>query len=287
MRLKKEKVQEEILLIMDRCAVAMKQVVDAYVRKRTRERDINWLALQAAKEYTAAHVHARRLMGPTEPLTGAKEVKKALNDAAEEVEHYEAYKGVLDWLLDGLPCPVKHWQRYGHPAAYEWRFGGSFEDTKALWPCSYAFYTTRERMCKESSEWGKTAIMACSEGGAVGWHYMMSQLEPTDEFIRRIVPTEKGIIADELYHGPERIAQLAEDPPSEEEFELVKERIKADRALEITQRNEQFLHPLSDDEVKRIQEDFLQERIEPLYLFRRVHLKGLSKEEARQVVRTA
>lgn len=283
----REKVQRDILLIMDRCAAAMKQVVDAYVVKRTRERDLTWLALQAAKEYTAAHVHARRLLGPTEPLATIDMVKKALKDTSEEVEHYAAYMKVLNWLLDGKPCPVKDWQRYGNPGAYAWRFGGSFEDTKELWPCSYAYYATREQFCKESSPWGKAVILACGEGGAVGWHYMMSQLKPKDEFIRRVIPVEKEIVADELYHGPETITRLAETPPSEDEFEQVKRRVKKVRALELGQRNEQFLRPLNEKQMKKIESDFLNDRVKPVFLFRRIHLRHLSKEEAKQNLLTS
>jgi hypothetical protein len=213
MALTADRIREDILVIMDRCAAAMKQVVDAYVAHRTAERDVHWLALQVAKEYTAAHVHARRLLGPTEPLAGVGEVKKALHDASEEVEHYAAYMEVLSWLLGGKPCPVEHWQRYGNPGAYGWRFGGSFDDTKVLWPCSHAYYTTRAKVCGESSAWGNAAILACGEGGAVGWHHMMSQLDPSDEFFARIVPIEKEIVADELYHGPETIVRLASTPP--------------------------------------------------------------------------
>lgn len=279
-----DQVREGILEIMDRCAAAMKQVVDAYVAHRTRERDINWLALQAAKEYTAVHVHGRRLLGPTEPLASAQEVQKALKIAAEEVEHYAAYMEVLNWYLEGQPCPVKDWKRYGNPAAYEWRFGGSFEDTKALWPSSYTYYTTRIRVCKESSPWGTAAILACGEGGAVGWHHRMSQLDPGDPFFARIVPIEKNIAADELYHGPETIARLAITPPSEQEFEEVKKRIELGRAWELRQRNEQFLHPLNETEMKAIEGDFVNNRTEPLTLFRDVHLKSLEKEEAKRQV---
>lgn len=54
-----------------------------------------------------ARVHARRLLGPTTPAASVEEVKKALKDASEEVEHYAAYMEVLNWLLDGQPCRVK------------------------------------------------------------------------------------------------------------------------------------------------------------------------------------
>jgi hypothetical protein len=284
MALSPDTVREEILEIMDRSAAAMKQVVDGYVAQRTRERDIHWLALQAAKEYTAAHVHARRLLGPTELLGNIHEVKKALHDATEEVEHYALYMEVLIWYLDNKPCPVKDWQRYGNPGAYGWRFGGSFEDTKAVWPYSYAYYTTRARVCKGSSPWGVAAILACGEGGAVGWHHMMSQLDPSDPFFARIVPIEKEIVADELYHGPETIAHLAATPPSEQEFEVVKERIKQVRAKELRQRNEQFLHPLGEAQMQAIEENFVNGRTEPITLFRNVHLRSLEKDEAKRQV---
>jgi hypothetical protein len=284
MALSTDTIREEILVIMDRSAAAMKQVVEAYAANRSWERDVHWLALQAAKEYAAAHLHARRLLGPTEPLSGVEEVTKALHDASEEVEHYAAYMEVLNWLLDGRPCPVPEWQRYGNPGSYEWRFGGSFEETRSSWPWSYAYYTTRARLCGESSDWGRKAILACGEGGAVGWHYMMSRLEPADEFLRRISPIERDIVADELYHGPETIGRLAKAPPPEEEFEQVKDRIKKVRALELRQRNEQFQQPLSEAEIDRIESDFLRDRTEPIELFRTVHLKALTKDQARQEI---
>ena len=282
MAISPDKVRGDILEIMDRSAAAMGHVVDGYVAKRTKDRDIHWLALQTAKEYSAAHVHARRLLGPTEPLAEVGEVKKALRDATEEVEHYGAYMEVLNWYLGNKPCPVKDWQRYGNPGAYEWRFGGSFEDTRAIWPHSYAYYTTRARVCKGSSPWGVAAILACGEGGAVGWHHMMSQLDPSDRFFARIVPIEKEIVADELYHGPETIAHLATTPPTEQDFEDVKERIKEVRAKKLHQRNEQFLHPLRETELEAIEKDFVHGRIEPLTLFRNVHLSSMEKDEAKR-----
>ena len=284
MTISHDRLREDILETMDRCAAAMKQVVDAYLAQRTRERDIHWLALQAAKEYTAAHVHARRLLGPTEPLASPDKVKKALKDASEEVEHYALYMEVLNWYLDDKPCPVNDWHRYGNPGAYEWRFGGSFEDTKAIWPCSYTYYSTRARVCNDSSPWGVAAILACGEGGAVGWHHIMSQLDPSDPFFARIVPIEKEIVTDELYHGPETISRLAMTPPGDQEFNKVLERIKLVRAKELRQRNEQFLHPLNETDIAKIEADFLNGRTEPLSLFRNVHLNSLEKAEAKSQV---
>jgi hypothetical protein len=113
---------------------------------------------------------------------------------------------------------------------------------------------------------------------------MMSRLEPTDEFIRRIVPIEKEIVADELYHGPETIVLLAQTPPDEDEFEKIKQQIKQVRSLELRQRNEQFLHPLTENQMRLIEEDFLQDRVEPLNLFRTIHVRELSKDQAKHSV---
>ena len=54
--------------------------------------------------------------------------------------------------------------------------------------------------------------------------------------------------------------------------------------MELRQRNEQFLHPLSEKRISEIEADFLDDRVEPLHLFRTVHVKKLTKDEAWNVI---
>lgn len=262
-----QQAKEELLLILDRGAAAMQQVVLAYAAARTWQRDVSWLALQAGKEYGAIVMHARRCLGPT-PHGSCAELRKSLQDALEEAEHYEAYLELLTWRLEGKPCPIADMYEYCPPKAYALLGYGDYRQTRERWPHNYACFTERATLCDASSAWGAALIRACGEGGAVSWHWAQSQIPPSDEYSRRLVEIERGISADELHHGPETIHALLRDMPSRQEFDLVRERIKRVRLLELWQRNEQYLHPLSDEALRALEADFYAERLEPVALFR-------------------
>ena len=96
----------------------------------------------------------------------------------------------------------------------------------------------------------------------------MSQLPPDDEFLRRVAAVGCRVTEDEIHHGPEEIARLAEDVPSEKEFELAKRDIIQIQLLNMRERNEQFTGVLNEEELADVERRLEDRTIEPVRLFR-------------------
>ncbi len=139
---------------------------------------------------------------------------------------------------------------------------------KELWPEHYGYFAIGERLAREArSEWIRQVILTNREGAAVGFHYVMSKLPPTDEFLARITQHERAVAEDELHHGSEVIPELARTFSSPDELEEANRHVTDIHVQELRQRNEQFLHPLSAQEMAQMEDDFRHNRIEPIPLF--------------------
>jgi hypothetical protein len=138
-----------------------------------------------------------------------------------------------------------------------------------LFPDNQHYFTeTLEAMAK-LPPWGRQAVGAQFEGGAVGWHWAMSQLTPVDDYTRAVAELEKAIVDDEIHHGPEDLRPLANAyrdelaDETDEAFRIIRHL----RYLEVRQRNEQFLHPLSEAEVEELGRAIMDDTIEATPLF--------------------
>ena len=265
MELTQRNVQEDLAGLMDTYTGAMNRVVRAYAERRNRDRDIYWLALQATKEYGAMTYHARvmfRKAKEMEPLDG---IRKSCEDSFEEAEHYWGLRTILDWYLGGRPCEVPEMWGYGD---FTDALGPGPAMKESLWPESHRYFALAQRQMQEaSSGWVRQVIAANIEGAAVAFHYLISRLPATDEYMKRVAGHERSIAVDELHHGPEMIEQLAKIVESREEVEESKQKLIELRVQELRQRNEQFLSPLTPAELAQLEQDFRQKRIEPIPLF--------------------
>ncbi|MBI2820069.1 MAG: hypothetical protein HYX73_08825 [Acidobacteria bacterium] len=265
MQLTAKSVQEEIAGLMDSYTGAISRVITAYSERRNRDRDINWLALQATKEYGAMVYHARVMFRKAKDMESLESIRKSSEDSFEEAEHYWGLMKILDWYLDGKPCEVREMWGYGD---FTEALGPGPGMNKSLWPESHGYFElAQQQMQQTRSNWVRQVIAANIEGAAVAFHYLMSRLPATDEYMRRIVEHERSIAKDELHHGPEMIEELAKIVQSREEVEEAKQKLTDLRVRELRQRNEQFLHPLTPAEINQLEEDFLQRRVEPISLF--------------------
>ena len=147
-------------------------------------------------------------------------------------------------------------------------FGPGPRMKQSLWPEHYRYFEMGERLCREArSDWIRKAILANREGAAVGFHYVMSKLLVADEFSRRIAAHERSVAEDELHHGSEIIPELARTLPAPDHWEEAKRLVADVHVQEMRQRNEQFLHVLSPEEMKQLENDFRNSRIEPIPIF--------------------
>ena len=265
MRLSEANVREELSVLMDRYTGAMSRVVTAYVERRNRERDINWVALQATKEYGAMRLHSWAMFRKAKEMAPLQDIRKSCEDSFEEAEHYWGLMKILDWYLEGKPCEVKEMWGYGDFT----EVNGPGAGMKAsLWPESQRYFEMSQRMMAETkSDWVREVIQSNVEGAAVAFHHLLSQVPPKDEFLTRIAEHEQSIADDERHHGPQMIRQLAKIVPNEAALDEAISSITELRVQELRQRNEQFLHPLNAAEMKQLEDDFRNKKIEPVGLF--------------------
>lgn len=258
-------VQQELEGLIARYTGAAKRIVTAYAERRTRERDLHFLALQATKEYGAMVYHSGAMWRKAKALDSLDSIRKSSEDSFEEAEHFGGYMKILNWYLNGEPCQVPEMWAYGDISE---TFGPGPGMKPSLWPEHYGYFAMGERLAREArSHWMRQAILTNREGAAVGFHYVMSQLPATDEFMKRLTEHERSVAADELHHGSEMIPELARTLPSREELEEAKRQVTEIHIQELRQRNEQFLHPLTPAEMKPLEDDLRQNRIEPIPFF--------------------
>ena len=265
MRTSKENVQKELSDLMDCYTGAMKRVVDAYAARRTKERDVRWVALQATKEFGAMRLHGWSMWKKAKEMADLNEIRKSCEDSFEEAEHYWGLMKILDWYLDGKPCEEKEMWGYGD---FTDQNGPGPEMKGSIWPEHYGYFAMSQRYQKEaSSPWVTEVIKSNTEGAACAFHWLLSNLPATDEFMKRIVEHEHDIAEDEVHHGPQMIRQLARTVPSEAALDEALQKLTDLRIQELRQRNEQFGHPLSVAEMKQLEQDFVSKKIEAINLF--------------------
>ncbi len=258
-------VREELAGMIERYAGAANRVAMAYSERRNRDRDVNWLALQATKEYGAMVFHSGVMFRKAKNMEPLESIQKSSADSFEEAEHFYGYMRILNWYLGGRPCEVPEMWGYGDVSD---AFAPGPGMKKILWPEHFGYFDLGARLAREaSSPWLRDVIMMNREGAAVGFHYVMGQLPVTDEFSGRITKHERGVAADELHHGSEMIPKLVRAAPSLEALEEAKQKVTDLHVQELRQRNEQFLHPLTPAEMEQFEQDFRQKRIEPILLF--------------------
>ncbi len=253
-----EQIARQTLHIMSQGASAQQRVVDAYMAKRTPERDINWVVIQAAREFGATNMYADRARLALGTGIGVREADRFAVIMKEELDHYRAYMNLLDLTLGkGKEPPDSdsfHYLNVEFSAKHAGFHGASGDIVLRKWPEHHRFITLWMKIYNTLPKWTSRLLMTQGEGGSVGWHWCMSNLPGNDEFLRLAAKLEKTVVEDEIFHGPEEIKDLAAsfDPaqalPWDETLNLAREM----RYLDVRERNEQFLYPLAEAELEDI-----------------------------------
>jgi hypothetical protein len=251
--------RDEILRALNQNGAAMARVCRAYYERRTPERDLNWLMLQAGKELNAMLLRLERASGRAHAIergVSREAFAKLLRETWEEMQHYNGLADILQDALGGGPLPVDEMLRYRGV------------DPHPDWPAHSARVLGVQALMVQATPWVCEVIQACNEGGDAAFHWAMGELPPDDDFLRRVAEVERAIATDEVEHGPEAIAALAETVPSPEALADAVTRIRQLGVLNVHQRNEQFLHPLTPAEAATLAADLTSDRLPPLALFR-------------------
>jgi hypothetical protein len=237
--------------------------------KRNRDRDINWVVIQAAREYGATNMYADRARLALGTGINVREADRFAVIMKEELDHYRAYMNLLDLTLGkGKEPPDSdsfHYLNVEFTASGAGFHGDSGAIVARKWPEHHRFITLWMKIYNTLPKWTSRLLMTQGEGGSVGWHWCMSNLPGNDEFLRLAARLEKTVVEDEIFHGPEEIKELAAsfDPanalPWDETLNLAREM----RYLDVRERNEQFQYPLGEAELEDIRRAIFEDTLAP------------------------
>ena len=262
-----DRVAEEVTYTLDLGTAAGMKVLEDYWPHRDRERDISGVALQAAKEWGAGLSHAVAMFEKARLGYDTEEVDEHHKDSREEVTHFQYYKDILDWLLQGEPCPIEDLYDYGDFSAEPLVPLVPTKKVQRRWPASYEYFTGSFNLAKTSSPWVREVIHAVGRESG-GLQSVLALMPKRDEFTQRVVEAASNIMVDELGHGPQHLKELAPECPSDEELQDAKEKLLKIRALALRYINEQFRFPRTEEELQQIEQDMREGRIGPVNFYR-------------------
>ena len=271
-----DQIVAQTIRIMSQGVTAMQRLTDAYFARRTQAADINWVSIQMAREYGATCFYGDiARLGIRSGISG-RDADQYTHVIKEEIDHYRSYQILLDLTIGkGTEIPDSdcfHYLNIQFQPDQVNFFPGSEKIIADKWPEHYRFISLWMKNYNTLPSWSSKMLMTQGEGGSCGWHWCLANAPQSDDFLIRTAKLEKVVVEDELFHGPDEIRQLAEnyDPanamPMEEMFDIARQM----RYLDIRERNEQFLHPLSEAELEEIRELIFSDELEPATIYDRV-----------------
>jgi hypothetical protein len=229
------------------------EVVRVYFsRPRTREDDVRWLKLQAARELgTAVRLidDAPKMIGSIEATVDRHDFEAAMRSTYEEARHYRLLADILESLTgerirprEILPLSGTLKERAGHPEL----------------PAMTEEIEVTRKLYEEHGELAEAALSFFEGGGAAIFYSGSKVLEypyvsySGGEVEKRIASAMKIIFEDEMRHGPVHIAEAAARLRSEEECRLAMQIIESKARAHLRLRNETFGYPLSEERLREI-----------------------------------
>lgn len=268
----KQQIEQEIIRILEQGTAAVKKVVDAYVARRTPERDMHWLCVQMGKEFGAILLHSDLAKQAIRNGMDGRDMDEKFQTIKEEVAHYQGYYNLLNRTIGKeAAIPVEHIYSYvlANVGPNGLEPDAPMLAQKDRWPANFAYISGMGAYAKGKHPWVGRVLAATGEGAAGGWHWAMSQLPPVDDFFKEAAKVQKGIAIDELRHGPQELHEICADYSPEFGIDLndLFRELRRLRYLEVRQRNEQFLFPMSEDEVEVIRRELMDDVIEPIRVY--------------------
>jgi len=265
-------IQNNITRILDQGAEAVNKVIQAYIANRTPERDMNWLCLQMGKEFGAIMLHSDKAKEAIRNGADGREMDAYFETVKEEVAHFQAYYNLVNRTIgENTEIPVPDVYRYvvANVENGQMALDDSMLAMKDRWPEHHKYLAGHVPYIQTQHPWVAQIFGATLEGAAGGWHWCMSQLPPHDDFFKQAAKLQEGIAIDELEHGPEELTNLCNEYSDDFNVDLdeLYRQLRLARCQEVKQRNEQFLHPLSDDEVEEICQSLINDSLDGFNLY--------------------
>lgn len=267
-----DQIVDEVLRILEQGAAGVNQVVQAYLDNRTPERDMNWLCIQMGKEFGAMLLHADKGKEAVRQGKDGREMDEYFQTVKEEMEHTNAYMALINRTI-GKETELPVTDVYGYIPLNLVNPG--MEETEKMkrcrerWPENYKYLEASIKAPQTIHPWAGRVVSATMEGGAAGWHWAMSNMPKDDEFLAQAAKLQRGIAIDELRHGPQELRHIAKDYREDMGIDLdgFFATMRELRYMEVRQRNEQFLHPLSEKQMEEIHQAIINDTMEPVGIY--------------------
>src|SRR5688572_16752676 len=198
-----------------------------FSRERTKENDIWWLTLQAARELgTAARLveDAPGMFGEIDVSIDRREVEAFFRSLYEELRHYRLLADILESIKGErvdpkalLPYSGCLKDRQGHPEL----------------PAMTEEVEITKRLIAEYGELAEVALSFFEGAGAMIFYSGSKILEypyvsySNGEIEKKISHAMRVILEDEMRHGPVHISEAASKIQTRDEFELARKILEA------------------------------------------------------------
>ena len=228
------------------------EVVRTYFSNpRTREDDLHWLTLQAARELGTVERLLQALPGDLariETAVSRASLEASARSVYEEARHYRLLADIMEQIAGKRPDPrellalsgCQH-DRRGHPDL----------------PAMTAEEVTR-RLQETHGELADVAL-GFSEGAGAAIFYMGNRLlelpytSYSGDAVEKAIADAMGIIFhDEMRHGPVHIPHIARAIRNDDDLEIARHIITEKATAHLRLRNETFGYPLTEARMAEI-----------------------------------
>jgi len=228
---------------------------------RTREDDLHWLKLQAARELGTVERLIEALPADLvriETAVSRDSFEASTRSVYEEARHYRLLTDIMEQIAGERPDPQEllalsgcQRERRGHPDL----------------PAMTAEIGVTHRLLETHGELAEVAL-GFSEGAGAAIFYMGNRLLelPYTSYsggaVEKAIAEAMGVIFhDEMRHGPVHIPQIAQAIRNDEDLETARHIITEKAIAHLRLRNETFGNPLTETRMAEIDADI---HVEPL-----------------------
>ncbi|MDE0354848.1 MAG: hypothetical protein OXK20_04205 [Deltaproteobacteria bacterium] len=238
------------------------EVVRVYFSNpRTREDDLHWLKLQAARELGTVERLIETLpadLARIEKAVGRDSFEASTRSVYEEARHYRLLADIMEQIAGERPDPKEllalsgcQSERRGHPDL----------------PAMSAEIEVTHRLLETHGELAEVAL-GFSEGAGAAMFYMGNRLLelPYTSYsggaVEKAIAQAMGVIFhDEMRHGPVHIPHIARAIRNDEDLATARHIITEKAIAHLRLRNETFGNPLTEARMAEIDADI---GVEPL-----------------------
>ncbi len=245
-----QRAAHELAVLAARFAAGEAELISTYFNwdRRSRETDIHWLTKQVGREIESAFTAFKGIQKHLEgdpSRVDRKWVEEELFRAKQEMNHGNLYADILESLTGERIDTMEVVRLYNR-----WNPDSSLPNTREYVKLAALFRVQEER----SEPWARLVTSGgLLEGGSCGLFYAAALLKGKgNDLDEQLASANEIVLRDERGHGPANLLEISELITTEEALQEAKEMLQKRGEQRLRSRNEQFSHPLSEEQIAEI-----------------------------------